>query len=186
MTKSSPSYFRSRKTRLLAAALSASIPLAALGDAAAQNAPAAPKAGATAEAKDLVATLNAAGQFGTFCKLLLAAGLQEALQAAGPFTVFAPTDEAFAKLPVNVIDDLLKPENKEKLTQLISYHIANGKNTLADLSQKESLMTWAGEELEVDQGSDGKTVQIDDAQIKTADLTATNGVLHVLDSVLQP
>ena len=108
------------------------------------------------------------------------------LQGAGPFTVFAPTDEAFAKLPGSVLDDFLKPENKSRLKQLLSYHIANGKYNAAELGQKESLMTLSGEELEIDQGAETNRVQIDDAEIKTADIAASNGVLHAIDRVLQP
>lgn len=141
---------------------------------------------AGAETKDLVATLKSAGQFNKFCQLLSAADMLPTLQGAGPFTVFAPTDEAFAKLPGSVLDDFLKPENKSRLKQLLSYHIANGKYNAAELGQKESLMTLSGEELEIDQGAETNRVQIDDAEIKTADIAASNGVLHAIDRVLQP
>ena len=141
---------------------------------------------ATSAATDVVAVLTQAGQFGTFLKLFNAAGLTETLRKSGPITVFAPTDEAFGKLPTGVLADLLKPENKERLTLLLNYHLGQGKLTLAELAKLEVLMTLAGEELEIDPGVDGKNVLIDDAKVKSGDLAAGNSIVHVIDGVLQP
>lgn len=143
--------------------------------------PAAPSA-----ATDVLTVLTQNGQFGTFLKLINAAGLADSLRKGGPLTVFAPTDEAFAKLPSGVVAELLKPESKERLTSLLNYHFAQGKVTLAELAKLEVLMTLAGDELEIDPGADGKSLLIDDARVKSGDIAAGGSVVHVIDSVLQP
>ncbi len=144
------------------------------------------QAGAPSAATDVMSVLTQNGQFGTFVKLIDAAGLADTLRKGGPVSVFAPTDEAFAKLPSGAVAELLKPESKERLTLLLNYHLAPGKVSLAELGKLEVLMTLAGEELEIDPGADGKSLLIDDARVKNGDLPAGASVVHVIDSVLQP
>ena len=148
---------------------------------------AAPTASAPATTKeDLISALKAAGNFKTFLKAVEAADLTSVLQKPGPLTVFAPTDTAFSKLPTGTLDDLLKPENKAKLVKLLSYHVANGKFTAAELTKADEVKTLEGTEIDVDTSTDGKTIQVDDAKILGSDIEASNGVLHAIDSVLQP
>ena len=142
---------------------------------------------ATAATKeDLLATVKASGNFKTFLKAVEAAGLTSTLQKPGPYTVFAPTDAAFAKLPAGHLDDLLKPENKAKLVSLISYHIANGKLNAADLAKSDEVKTLEGTEIDVDTSTDGKTIELDESKVLGNDLEATNGIVHAIDTVLQP
>ena len=132
---------------------------------------------------DIVETAIAAGTFSTLAKALTAAGLVETLKGVGPFTVFAPTDEAFAKLPQQVLSDLLKPENKEKLTAILTYHVVSGKITASQVASISKATTVQGQSLTVNT-NDG--VKINDAKVIAADVEASNGVIHVIDTVLLP
>ena len=135
---------------------------------------------------DLLATIKAAGNFKTFLKAAEAAGLLNTLQKPGPYTVFVPTDAAFAKMPAGALDDLLKPENKVKLVALLSYHIASGKFAAADLAKMDEVKTLEGTEIDVDTSGDGKTIELDEAKVLGNDLEATNGIVHAIDTVLKP
>jgi uncharacterized surface protein with fasciclin (FAS1) repeats len=134
--------------------------------------------------KDIVDTAVAAGQFKTLATALTAAGLIDTLKGAGPFTVFAPTDAAFAKLPDGTVADLLKPENKDKLKSILTYHVVIGKVMAADISGLSAVKTVNGRELPI-KVADGK-VMVGDATVTTADIAASNGVIHVIDTVLMP
>lgn len=152
---------------------------------------ASPAASASPEPADsskgnLLAVIKAAGKYNTFLKALEAAGLTAMLEQPGPYTVFAPTDEAFSKLPSGALDRLLKPESKAKLAAVMNYHIAPGKVGSAALTKMDELKTLNGEEIDVDTGTDGKTIEMDDSKIVTPDIEASNGVVHGLDAVLQP
>ena len=136
--------------------------------------------------EDLLATIKASGNFKTFLKAVDAAGLTDTLQKPGPYTVFVPTDAAFAKLPAGHLDDLLKPENKAKLVSLLSYHIAAGKLTAANLTKSDEVKTLEGTEIDVDTSTDGKTIELDESKVLGNDLEATNGIIHAVDTVLQP
>jgi uncharacterized surface protein with fasciclin (FAS1) repeats len=135
--------------------------------------------------KDIVDTAVAAGDFTTLAAALQAAGLVEALKGEGPFTVFAPTDDAFAALPEGTVEGLLKPEAKEDLTSVLTYHVVPAKALAGDLSDGQKLTTLQGGELTVSIEDDG-TVMINDAVVTAADIEASNGVIHVIDSVLLP
>jgi uncharacterized surface protein with fasciclin (FAS1) repeats len=137
-----------------------------------------------AQDKDIVDTAMGAGQFNTLAAALQAAGLVETLKGAGPFTVFAPTDEAFAKLPAGTVDDLLKPENKDKLTAVLTYHVVAGKVMAADVVTMSEAATVNGAKLAIK--VDGGTVMINGAKVTAADVGASNGVIHVIDSVVLP
>lgn len=132
---------------------------------------------------DIVAVASGAGSFNTLVAAVKAAGLVETLQGAGPFTVFAPTDEAFAKLPKGTVEDLLKPENKAKLVAILTYHVVPGKVTAADVKTMKA-KTVNGKELNL-RVADGK-VSVDNATVVKADVMAKNGVIHVIDAVLLP
>jgi uncharacterized surface protein with fasciclin (FAS1) repeats len=133
---------------------------------------------------DIVDTAVAAGSFNTLVAAVTAAGLVDTLKGAGPFTVFAPSDDAFAKLPAGTVDDLVKPENKAKLTQILTLHVLPGKVMAADVAgQKMSPASVEGETLDVD-GTDGVTVS--GAKVTSADIECTNGVIHVIDTVIMP
>lgn len=121
--------------------------------------------------------------FSTLVAAVVAAGLAETLSGNGPFTVFAPTNEAFAKLPAGTVEELLKPENKEKLAAILTYHVVSGKVMSKDLSNGQKAKTVNGQEVVVTI-EDG--VKIDTAAVVTADLEASNGVIHVIDSVIMP
>lgn len=138
----------------------------------------------TKDGKDIVDTAVAAGSFKTLAAALKAGGLLETLKGAGPFTVFAPTDEAFAKLPKGTVEDLLKPENKEKLVAILTYHVVAGKATAADVTKMTSAKTVNGKELKLKVTDAG--VMVNDAKVITADVHASNGVIHVIDTVLLP
>ena len=142
------------------------------------------RAGDAAAKKDIVDTAVGAGKFNTLAAALKAAGLVETLKGEGPFTVFAPTDEAFAKLPAGTVEDLLKPENKEKLTAVLTYHVVAGKAMAKDVAGMGSAKTVNGKELKL-KAYDGK-VKVDSATVTTADIAASNGVIHVIDAVLLP
>lgn len=140
--------------------------------------------GAHAQMKDIVDTAVGAGKFGTLVAAVKAAGLVETLKGTGPFTVFAPTDEAFAKLPKGTVEDLLKPENKAKLVSILTYHVLPSKVMAADIAGKKlGAKTVQGTEVAVDATSG---VKINTATVVTADIAATNGVIHVIDNVLMP
>jgi uncharacterized surface protein with fasciclin (FAS1) repeats len=139
---------------------------------------------ASAHAADIVDTAVKAGSFKTLVAAVQAAGLAETLKGPGPFTVFAPTDEAFAKLPAGTVDDLLKPENKDKLVKILTYHVVPGKVMAADVSGKKTMAkSVEGSEITVD-GSNG--VMVDGAKVVKADIAADNGVIHVIDQVIMP
>jgi uncharacterized surface protein with fasciclin (FAS1) repeats len=139
-----------------------------------------PKAGP----QDIVDTAVAAGSFKTLVTALQAAGLVETLKGKGPFTVFAPTDDAFAKLPAGTVDELLKPENKQKLIAILTYHVVPGKVTAAQAMKVNSAKTVNGESLNI--STQGGTVMINDATVTKADIMCSNGVIHVIDTVLMP
>lgn len=136
-----------------------------------------------ADDKTIVGVAAGAGQFNTLVAAVKAAGLVETLSGEGPFTVFAPTDEAFAKLPAGTVEDLLKPENKEKLTSILTYHVVAGKVMAADVKSGD-VKTVNGKEATV-KVADGK-VTIGSANVVKTDIAASNGVIHVIDSVLIP
>ena len=135
------------------------------------------------EAKDIVAVAAGNGSFNTLVAAVKAAGLVETLQGTGPFTVFAPTDEAFAKLPKGTVEELLKPENKEKLVAILTYHVVAGKVMAADVKTMKA-KTVNGKELDV-KVTDG-AVTVDNAKVVKTDVAASNGVIHVIDTVLLP
>lgn len=133
---------------------------------------------------DIVDTAVAAGTFKTLVAAVTAAGLVETLKGEGPFTVFAPSDDAFAKLPAGTVDDLVKTENKAKLTAILTLHVMAGKAMAADVTGKTlTPASVNGEALHVD-GTNGVTVN--GAKVTTADIACTNGVIHVIDTVLMP
>ena len=134
--------------------------------------------------KDIVDTAVAAGQFNTLATALTAAGLVDTLKGPGPFTVLAPTDAAFAKLPAGTVDSLLKPENKAKLTAILTYHVVPGKVMAADVVKLTDAATLNGAKVMIK--ADGKTVMVNDANVIATDIAASNGVIHVIDSVLMP
>lgn len=140
-----------------------------------------------AEAKppgDIVAVASGAGQFKTLLAAATAAGLAPTLQSAGPFTVFAPTDAAFAALPAGTVDNLLKPENKKQLVSVLTYHVVPGKTLSGALAGKQTTVgTVQGATLAID-GRNGVTVN--GAKVVSADVAASNGVIHVIDKVLLP
>jgi uncharacterized surface protein with fasciclin (FAS1) repeats len=136
-----------------------------------------------AEAKTIVGVAADAGQFNTLVAAVKAAGLVDTLNGAGPFTVFAPTDEAFAKLPAGTVESLLKPENKEKLTAILTYHVLSGKVMAADVKTVEA-KTVNGKEAAIK--VDGGKVTVGAANVVKTDIAASNGVIHVIDTVLIP
>ena len=137
-----------------------------------------------ADRKDIVDTAVGAGSFKTLVAAVQAAGLVETLKGAGPFTVFAPTDEAFAKLPAGTVESLLKPENKEKLVAVLTYHVVPGKVMAADVVKLTEAPTVQGSKAKV-KVVDG-TVMIDNAKVVKTDIETSNGVIHVLDAVILP
>jgi uncharacterized surface protein with fasciclin (FAS1) repeats len=136
-------------------------------------------------AADIVDTAASAGSFETLVTAVEAAGLVETLKGEGPFTVFAPTDEAFARLPEGTVDDLLKPENKDQLVAILTYHVVPGKTMSSDLAGKElEVATVEGSEVTID--ATGGAVKVDDATVTQADIETDNGVIHVIDTVITP
>ncbi len=133
--------------------------------------------------KNIIETASQAGKLNTFEKAIMAAGLTETLKGAGPFTVFAPTDEAFAKLPQDKLNELLKPENKDRLTTVLKYHVIPGKIMSKEVGNLKTAKTTQGQELRIE-SKDG--VRINDARVVQPDFEASNGVLHLIDSVLMP
>lgn len=138
-----------------------------------------------ARAADIVDTAIAAGNFKTLVAAVQAAGLVETLKGRGPFTIFAPTDTAFAALPPGTVDTLLKPENKAKLVSILTYHVLPGKVTSADLAGKKlDPKTVEGQALAID--ATGATVKVNQATVTKADIATDNGEIHVIDAVLMP
>ena len=133
---------------------------------------------------DIVDTAVAAGQFKTLAAALTAAGLVDTLKGDGPFTVFAPTDEAFAKLPAGTVENLLKPENRDQLVSILTYHVVAGKVYAADVVKLTSATTVNGSDISIKVADGG--VSIDNANVIKTDIKASNGVVHVIDSVILP
>ncbi len=133
---------------------------------------------------DIVDTAVAAGSFTTLVAAVKAAGLVDTLKGAGPFTVFAPTDDAFAKLPAGTVENLLKPENKAKLQGILTYHVVPGTVMAKDVANLKTAKTVNGQELTV-KSSHG-SVMVDGAGVTKTDILSSNGVIHVIDSVLLP
>jgi uncharacterized surface protein with fasciclin (FAS1) repeats len=142
------------------------------------------KGGMAQPAGDIVAVASGAGQFNTLVAAVQAAGLVETLQGEGPFTVFAPTDAAFAALPAGTVEDLLKPENKAKLTAILTYHVVAGKVMAAQAAQLDTATTVNGADIDIDASAAG--VKINGANVVSADIAASNGVIHVIDKVIMP
>ncbi len=134
--------------------------------------------------KDIVDTAVAVGSFNTLVAAVKAAGLVDTLKGEGPFTVFAPTDEAFAKLPKETLADLLKPENKAKLTAILTYHVVAGNVKAADVVKLKSAKTVNGKEVKI--SVDGGKVKVDDANVIKTDIATSNGTIHVIDAVILP
>ena len=139
---------------------------------------------ARAADKDIVDTAVAAGNFKTLAAALQAAGLVDTLKGKGPFTVFAPTDDAFAKLPAGTVEDLLKPENKAKLVAILTYHVVPGQVMAADVAKMTTAKTVQGSSVKI--ASANGHVMIDKSTVAKADIAASNGVIHVIDTVLMP
>lgn len=134
--------------------------------------------------KDIVDTAVAAGSFNTLATALQAAGLVDTLKGKGPFTVFAPTDEAFAKLPAGTVESLLKPENKEKLVSILTYHVVPGAVSSGQVVKMNAAKTVQGQSAKI--SANGGSVMIDGAKVVKTDILASNGVIHVIDSVILP
>lgn len=140
-------------------------------------------AASTASAADIVDTAIA-GKFNTLVAAVKAAGLVDTLKGPGPFTVFAPTDEAFAKLPPGTLESLLKPENKAKLQSILTYHVVSGKVMAKDVVKLQSAKTVEGQNLTIKTVKGG--VMVDNTHVTKTDIVTSNGVIHVIDSVLLP
>lgn len=139
---------------------------------------------AVAGKKDIVDTAVKAGSFNTLVAAVKAAGLVDTLKGAGPFTVFAPTDAAFKKLPAGTVENLLKPENKAKLAAILTYHVIPGKVMSKDIAGKKlDAKTVQGQKVSVD-ATNG--VKVDNATVTQADIATSNGVIHVIDTVILP
>ena len=134
--------------------------------------------------KDIVDTAVGAGSFNTLVAAVQAADLVDTLKGEGPFTVFAPTDDAFAKLPAGTVEDLLKPENKEKLQAILTYHVVSGKVMAKDVMTLKEAKTVNGENVMI--SMEANTVMIDSAKVVQADVECSNGVIHVIDTVILP
>ncbi len=134
--------------------------------------------------KDVVDTAVAAGSFTTLVSAVKAADLVSTLKGPGPFTVFAPTDAAFAKLPKGTLEDLLKPENKAKLQAILTYHVVSGKVMAADVVKLDSAKTVNGQMLTID--AKNGAVMVDNAKVAKTDIESSNGVIHVIDTVMLP
>jgi uncharacterized surface protein with fasciclin (FAS1) repeats len=134
--------------------------------------------------KDIVETAIAAGSFETLVAAVQAAGLVEVLQGEGPFTVFAPTDEAFAKLPAGTVETLLKPENREQLTAILTYHVVPGRLMAEDVLKMETLRTVQGQKIDV--SLKYEKAYVGNARIIKTDIETSNGVIHVIDTVILP
>lgn len=171
---------QTRTLHILAAALALGLaaPLAFAGQ------PKGDQARSTQAKGDIVDTAVAAGQFNTLAAALTAAGLVDTLKGKGPFTVFAPTDDAFAALPAGTVENLLKPENKDKLVAILTYHVVPGRYPSGRVAGLDEATTVNGETVDI-KTADG-AVMVDGANVVMADVTATNGVIHVIDKVLMP
>ena len=134
--------------------------------------------------KDIVATAVAAGSFQTLAKALQAADLVETLKGKGPYTVFAPTDEAFGKLSADTLNDLLKPENKQKLQRILTYHVVPGRVSSAEVVKLHTVKAVSGDTIDIK--ASGGTVMVDSARVVKTDVQASNGIIHVIDSVILP
>jgi transforming growth factor-beta-induced protein len=141
-------------------------------------------AGPKAASQNIVDTAVAAGSFKTLAAALQAAGLADTLQGKGPFTVFAPTDEAFAKLAPGTVEDLLKPQNKEKLVAILTYLVVPGRDLASQVTKMSSAKTVNGQSLTI--SVNGGTVMVDNAKVIKTDILCSNGVIHVIDSVVLP
>lgn len=139
---------------------------------------------ATGKKADIVQTAVEAGSFNTLVTAVKAAGLAETLQGPGPFTVFAPTDEAFARLPAGTVENLLKPENRSKLIAILTYHVVPGKVMSSDIAGKKAMAkSVEGGGIDIDATSG---VRVENAKVVKADIEASNGVIHVIDTVIMP
>jgi len=134
--------------------------------------------------KNILDTAAAKGSFKTFGKAVERAGMGDTLRGTGPFTVFAPTDAAFEKLPAGRLEVLFKPENKQELVSLLNYHVVNGRKSMADVGKWESARTVNGQSAPIK--TTGDKVSIDGAQITSADIESSNGVIHGIDKVNIP
>jgi uncharacterized surface protein with fasciclin (FAS1) repeats len=139
---------------------------------------------AVSSEKDIVDTAVSAGDFDTLAAALEAAGLVETLKGEGPFTVFAPTDEAFARLPEGTVETLLQPENIDQLTAILTYHVVPGAVKAADVVNLTEATTVNGQAVSI--AVDGSTVLLDEATVVATDIMASNGVIHVIDTVILP
>jgi uncharacterized surface protein with fasciclin (FAS1) repeats len=137
-----------------------------------------------ADEADIVATAIGAGSFTTLTTALEAAGLVDTLQGEGPFTVFAPTDEAFGKLPAGTVENLLKPENLEQLRAILTYHVISGAVEAEQVVGLSEATTVNGQKVRI--SIDGATVRLNDANVVATDILASNGVIHVIDTVILP
>lgn len=144
---------------------------------------ASPRRNSTAARGNVVDVAAASGSFKTLTAALKAAGLDQALASSGPYTIFAPTDEAFAALPKGTVEELLKPENRETLVKILTYHVVPGENTSKKLKSGQA-KTLEGAPVEVKVSSSG--VMVNDAKVVKADIQASNGVIHVIDKVIMP
>lgn len=142
------------------------------------------KEGYAKPSTDIVDTAVAAGSFNTLAAALKAADLVDVLKGDGPFTVFAPTDEAFSKLPAGTVENLLKPENKEQLRAILTYHVVPGKVKSKDVAGMSSAKTVNGANINIK--VEGDKVMINNANVAKADVKASNGIIHVIDTVLLP
>ncbi len=136
--------------------------------------------------RDIVANALDASNVTTLVAAVTAAGLVETLQSAGPFTVFAPTNDAFAKLPAGTVETLVKPENKAQLVDILTYHVVAGRYTSADLMDGQVLTTVEGKTLTINKTAEGKLSVNGTAMVETPDVISSNGVTFVIDSVLMP
>ena len=133
---------------------------------------------------DIVETAMKSGSFKTLSTAIKAAGLADTLKGSGPFTVFAPTDEAFDKLPQGTLESLLRPENKEKLKAILTYHVVPGDMLAADVSPMKTLNSVNGEPLSIK--TEGENIMVNDAKVTKTNIDCTNGVIHAIDKVLMP
>lgn len=137
-----------------------------------------------AQSSNLLDTAAAKGSFGTFAKAVEQAGLGETLRGTGPFTVFAPTDAAFAQLPPGKLDTLMKPEGKEELARILKYHVLTGRKSVADISKWDSARTMHGQSAPIKM-TEGK-FSIDGANVTESDIGSSSGVMHGIDKVILP
>ena len=162
--------------------LAAAMGLMAIGTGFAQDSK--QKEKAAKDVKDIVDTAVDAGAFKTLAAALKAADLIDTLKGKGPFTVFAPTDEAFEKLPKGTVEDLLKPENKKKLVSILTYHVVAGQVMAADVVKLKEAKTVEGSKVKIEV-KDGK-VKVNDANVVKTDILCKNGVIHIIDAVILP